>query len=219
MKRRWLIVLSCLALFALCAVRVYAVNHSALLTKYQTGAEVYEAGTNVELSGAMYYIDYADLTGYHMSVTGAELVKTADFLAGYGMTVEDLAALSAPGDSTDYSRYGYVYLVTAAFENDNWAGEQAYSVLLDNFLLVGLDYYIFPSGTINQIPDFNKDLDGASAFSIASGRTLEITLPYLIDTESERALSPEYLLQSQSKLLLTFYPTESYLKLPEPILR
>lgn len=59
------------------------------------------------------------------------------------------------------------------------------------------------------------ELNGSSAFSIGSNRKFEVTIPYLINTESENGVSLEYLQKSAPKLLLTVYPKEIYLKLPE----
>ena len=67
-----------------------------------------------------------------------------------------------------------------------------------------------------MISDFNPELDGASGFSIKSDRVFEVVLPYLIDTESEAGISLEHLLDSETKLLITLYPEESYLMLPTP---
>ncbi len=198
------------------AVRIWAVNHSPYLEKYKAGRVEYEEGSEVELPNAAYYVDTADLTGYHMKITDTKLMKTADFLAQYGMTAEDLKTYF-PEDDTVCEDYGLIYLVAAEFTNDRWAEPSDYSLILDNFLLVGTDYYVQPAtGSIGQIPGFNPELEGASAFSIGSSRVFTVTIPYLLDTESESRISLDYFLASHPRLLLTVYPEERYLELPEP---
>lgn len=204
-----------LFLTAAYAVRIWNVNHSEILAKYKPERVVYEEGTEVGLWNTEYYMDTADLTGYFMKVTGARVMETEQFLAQYHMTAEDLQSVSAE-DGAQYSSYGLICLVTVEFRNDNWSELSEDVVVLDNFLLVGTDYFINPAmGSIQQIEGFNPELGGASSFALGSSRVFEVTLPYLIDTKSEHGMSLTYFLHSDPKLLLAVYPEESYLALPE----
>ena len=151
-----------------------------------------------------------------MRVTNTKVMRTESFLAQYNTTMEELKAISLDGESS-FEKYGLVYLVTVEFWNKNWMKASEWPVLLDNFLLTGLDYFVLPATkSIHLISDFNPELDGASGFSIKSDRVFEVVLPYLIDTESEAGISLEHLLDSETKLLITLYPEESYLMLPTP---
>ena len=194
----------------LCGWRIWNVNHTKLIEKYKARTTVYEEGTDI------YYWDIAELDGYGMRVTNTKVMRTESFLAQYNTTMEELKAISLDGESS-FEKYGLVYLVTVEFWNKNWMKASEWPVLLDNFLLTGLDYFVLPATkSIHLISDFNPELDGASGFSIKSDRVFEVVLPYLIDTESEAGISLEHLLDSETKLLITLYPEESYLMLPTP---
>ena len=200
----------------LCGWRIWNVNHTKLIEKYKARTTVYEEGTDIYLSDAIYYWDIAELAGYGMRVTNTKVMRTESFLAQYNTTMEELKAISLDGESS-FEKYGLVYLVTVEFWNKNWMKASEWPVLLDNFLLTGLDYFVLPATkSIHLISDFNPELDGASGFSIKSDRVFEVVLPYLIDTESEAGISLEHLLDSETKLLIILYPEESYLMLPTP---
>lgn len=217
-KQRMVLIATLVIFYIICIVRVWNVNHSSLIEKYKAAKIVYDEGTNIDLSNATYYIDVADLTGYNMQVTSTEIMKTADFLAQYDLNVADLALLSGDND-TKYEDFELIYLVTVEFGNEKWMDKPEYSIILDNFLLVGLDYYVVPATrSINLISGFNSELGGSAAFSICSNRKFQVTIPYLIDTESENGISFKHLQKFPPKLLITVYPKESYIELPEAIM-
>lgn len=200
----------------LCGWRIWNVNHTKLIEKYKARTTVYEEGADIYLSDAIYYWDIAELDGYGMRVTNTKVMRTESFLAQYNITMEELKEISLDGESS-FEKYGLIYLVTVEFWNKNWMKTSEWPILLDNFLLTGLDYFVLPATkSIHLISDFNPELDGASGFSIKSDRVFEVVLPYLIDTESEAGISLEHLVDSETKLLITLYPEESYLMLPTP---
>lgn len=200
----------------LCGWRIWNVNHTKLIEKYKARTTVYEEGADIYLSDAIYYWDIAELDGYGMRVTNTKVMRTESFLAQYNITKEELKEISLDGESS-FEKYGLIYLVTVEFWNKNWMKTSEWPILLDNFLLTGLDYFVLPATkSIHLISDFNPELDGASGFSIKSDRVFEVVLPYLIDTESEAGISLEHLVDSETKLLITLYPEESYLMLPTP---
>lgn len=203
----------------LCGWRIWNVNHTKLIEKYKARTTVYEEGTDIYLSDAIYYWDIAELDGYGMRVTNTKVMRTESFLAQYNITMEELKEISLDGESS-FEKYGLIYLVTVEFWNKNWMKTSEWPILLDNFLLTGLDYFVLPATkSIHLISDFNTELDGASGFSIKSDRIFEVVLPYLIDTESEAGISLEHLMDSETKLLITLYPEESYLMLPTPTIK
>lgn len=203
----------------LCGWRIWNVNHTKLIEKYKARTTVYEEGTDIYLSDAIYYWDIAELDGYGMRVTNTKVMRTESFLAQYNITMEELKEISLDGESS-FEKYGLIYLVTVEFWNKNWMKTSEWPILLDNFLLTGLDYFVLPATkSIHLISDFNTELDGASGFSIKSDRIFEVVLPYLIDTESEAGISLEHLMDSETKLLITLYLEESYLMLPTPTIK
>lgn len=196
--------------------RIWNVNHTKLIEKYKARTIVYKEGTDIHLSDTFYYWDMAKLDGYGMRVTNTKVMRTEAFLEQHNTTMEELKEISLDGE-TSFEKYGLIYLVTVEFWNKNWMETSESPILLDNFLLTGLDYFVLPATkSIHLIPDFNPELGGASEFSIQSDRTFEVVLPYLIDTESEAGISLEHLTDSETKLLITLYPEESYLMLPAP---
>ena len=202
----------------LCGWRIWKVNHTKQIEKYKSKTTVYEVGTDLHLSDAIFYWDIAELEGYCMRVTNTKVMHTDSFLEQHNITMEELKELSLDGE-TSFDKYGLVYLVTVEFWNEKWMETSEWSVLLDNFLLTGLDYFVLPATrSINLISDFNPELGGASGFSIKSNRIFEVVLPYLIDTKSETGLSLEDITDSDTKLLITLYPEESYLMLPLPVI-
>lgn len=214
--RRKRIGLIALAVLLLIAGRIWKVNHSQSIKKYMADVMVYDVGSEIALPDASYYWDAADLEGYHMCVTETEIVNTESFLARYDMTLEELKELSAD-EAASFDDEKLVYMVTVKFWNTKWNEESDVTILLDNFVLIGSDFYVLPAtNSINRIVGFNSELNGASSFSIQSDRVFEVVLPYLIDTESETAVSLDDLLDSELKLLITVYPEELYLKLPSP---
>lgn len=206
-----------LVVIALCAARIYAVNHADWLDDHAAKTVVYDVGEEAELGSEYYFFSgYENLSGYYMTVDKAELVRTEALLAEYGMELSELEELSAPGAKADFSDCEYTYILTVRFGNRDFAANADYYIDLANFILVRPDWCLAPAtDSIMAIPLFNETLNGETAFGIASDRELELRIAYLIDTRSESALSPEYLTQSSPKLLLGQYPYETYLALPE----
>lgn len=200
----------------LCKWRIWNINHTKSIEKYKAKITVYEEGTDIQLSNAIYYWDIAKLDGYGMRVMNTKIMRTESFLAQHNITMEELQDISLDSENS-FQKYGFIYLVTVQFWNENWMDTSENSILLDNFLLTGLDYFVLPATkSINLIADFNPELNGASGFSIKSDRIFEVVLPYLIDTESETRISLGNLVNPETKLLITTYPEESYLILPVP---
>ena len=213
-----ILICTSILLSVLYCIHVRNLNLSETVKTIDSRRVVYAENAEVVLPNEMYYIDYADLSGYSINVTETELLDLDLFLAQYNISRQDLQSLSEIASLTDFTRYGYVYLITVEFYNSNWNKESTGIVLLDNFLLVGPDYYVWPNTeAINCISGFNPELNGSASFALVSDRVLKIQIPYLIDTETEYAISPSYLLESEPKLLLGFYPEEIYLELPEPL--
>lgn len=218
-KVSWIVgvMIVCLAFF--CGWRIWKVNHTKLIEKYKATTTVYKVGTDIHLSDAIYYWDIAELDGYGMRVTNTQVMRTESFLEQHNFTMEELEELSLDSEIS-FDKYGLVYLITTEFWNEKWTEASEWPILLDNFLLTGLDYFILPATkSINLISDFNPELGGASGFSIKSDRVFEVVIPYLIDTKSETGISLEDLTDSDIKLLITLYPEESYLMLPTPAIK
>ena len=84
----------------LCGWRIWNVNHTKLIEKYKARTTVYEEGTDIYLSDAIYYWDIAELAGYGMRVTNTKVMRTESFLAQYNTTMEELKAISLDGESS-----------------------------------------------------------------------------------------------------------------------
>lgn len=206
-----------LSAFVLCCMRIHSVNHATWLDDYSAKLIVLDEATQAELvSGYYYFSGYENLSGYYVRVEKAELIKTEDLLREYGMSLDDLEQMTTSGTlNTDYSRYEYVYIITANFGNRDYKNNADYYIELANFILVGPDYCVAPStDVVHAIPGFNEKLGDASAFGISSNNEFEVRIAYLIDTKSETGISVDYFLASKPKLLLGQYPYEVYLELP-----
>lgn len=204
--KKLLIAALCLIVTVLYGVRVYSVNHSPML-EYMPNKIVNKAGTRVEMAKGYYHIGYADLTGYYLQVESTRLVTTESLLAKYGMTMNDLERLNISPDCQ------YVYIVTATFDYEGEGDPTKKVVDLSSFKLVGPDYYFDFSTELNLLKGLNPKLDGNYMFAIGSGKPIEVELPFLIKTQSECAVSPEYLAKTKPKLLISTYPDEIYLEL------
>ncbi|MEE3419928.1 MAG: DUF5028 domain-containing protein [Lachnospiraceae bacterium] len=194
-------------------MRIWKVNHSYNVEHYLPSTKTYPAGSNVPLPSEMYYFDVNDLTGYHLQVTGTEIIRTEDYLKQHGASFKDLQEISQKPD-VDYYKYGLVYLVHADFTNDKWKEKSDSAVRLDDFLLTGSDYCVSPAtDTLTKLPDVNPELKGSSSFAIRHNRTFHVDIPYLIDTSTATHMTEKYLTQHRPKLLIAVYPEEIYLEL------
>lgn len=205
-KRKYALIISSLILVVLYGVRLYNINHSHVL-EYMPNKVIYESGTRVEMPAGYYNNGYADLTGYYLEAIDSRLLKTSDFLSEYGYSMDVLENLYYSQD------YQYVFLVTVTFDYEGEGDPTQKVIDLSDFKLVGLDYYFDCSVELNQLNNFNPILNGRHAFAIGSKKQIELTLPFLINTESEWSVSADYLLRSNPKLLISMYPDEVYLSL------
>ena len=211
----WVLVVVC----ALCAVRIAFVNHADWLEAFAATKTVYNEGAEVPFPAENYYFSgYKNLKGYYLRIEKTELIPLESLLSQYDMSLDDLIKLAYPGmeDKVDLSIYGLLYIVTASFWNLDFSNNQDYMINFMDHPLVGPDYLINPDiNGILAITEFNEELDGFM-FGIKSDRVMTFRIPYLIDTGSEASLTVDYLLSSDPKLLVGFYPEEIYLALPEP---
>ncbi len=212
MKRKWIVAALIAALLAAYGYRVYAVNTSELV-KYASPETIeYKVGEEVELVPGYYNVGYADLSGYHVKVTGARIVKMSELLAKYGC--DDSFYDAAGMDAVD-RQYQYAYILDAVFWFDGDNDPLANAIDLSSFKLVGSDYYCDFSYEIDKIEGFNSILNGNYMFSIGSGKKIELELPFLVNSDSEWAISTDYLLSHPPKLMVSQYPYEVYLSLPD----
>jgi hypothetical protein len=200
-------------------LRIWFVNNNEPITMYKSNIVRYDSEEEVRLLNESYYNDTVNLSGYRIKVLDYKIQKTDDFLKEYGVNWIDVGVpeiLNFYGGDKYYKKYTYIAIVTLSFFNES---DIADPVMLNNFLIVGNDYYLYPDmDTIGCIPEFNEVLNGMTGFKLASGNTVDIQIPYLIDTESENCLELDYLLDSNPSVLLSIYPDEVYLALPTPSL-
>jgi len=204
--KKLLIISLCLLAAVLYGVRVYNVNHSPIL-EYMPNKIVNEAGTRVGMPAGYYNTGYVDLSGYNIQVVGTRLAKTEDVLAEIGSSMDFFDQIEANENCQ------YVYIVTAIFDYDGEGDPTENAVDLSIFKLVGPDYYFNFDTMLNKQDGFNPKLQNNCMFSIGSGKPIEVELPFLIDTESEWSVSPEYLAKTNPKLLISQYPDEVYIEL------
>ncbi len=213
MKRKWIVAVVIAALLAAYGYRVYAVNTSEIVKYAEPETIEYKVGETVDLMPGYYNTGYVDLSGYHVKVTGARIVKISDILEKYGCAEEDF--YDAPDVDRVDRQYQYAYVLDAVFWFDGDNDPLKNAIDLSNFKLVGDDYYSDFSYEINKIEGYNASLDGNCMFSIGSGKKIELELPFLVNSDSVWAVSVDYLLSHPPRLLTSQYPYEVYLSLPD----
>lgn len=212
-KKNVRLLLSVTILFAIVVLyvwRVYQVNHSALMTLVPSVQE-YSMSQDISLPSGFYNRGYLDQTGYHVQVTNCMLHKV-DELAEYGyISPEEQKLLQNITDNA------LIIIVSATFRFEGNGDPLNGIVDMSDYQIVGPDYYINCSTTLNEMCLFNKFLSGNSAFSIASGRDIDVQIPFLVDTTSVHAIDKEFLVNNDIRLLLSRYPIELYVKLELPL--
>ena len=204
-----------MALAALWGWRVYELNHDPVVEYARRETVEYAAGETVDLVASDYPSGWADLTGYHMKVTGARLVNTIDLLRENGYDESFF-------DTTDYSdEYALVVLVDTVFWYDGADDPKEKPIDLTNLRLVGADWDCWYCWEIEELGFLNPVLEGGSVFAIVSGKELALTLPFILKTDpggffdtSIGGVSADDILKSPRRLLLAEYPTEVYAELP-----
>lgn len=204
-----------MALAALWGWRVYELNHDPVVEYARRETVEYAAGETVDLVASDYPSGWADLTGYHMKVTGARLVNTIDLLRENGYDESFF-------DTTDYSdEYALVVLVDTVFWYDGADDPKEKPIDLTNLRLVGADWDCWYCWEIEELGFLNPVLEGGSVFAIVSGKELALTLPFILKTDpggffdtSIGGVSADDILKSPPRLLLAEYPTEVYAELP-----
>ena len=204
-----------MVLAALWGWRVYDLNHDPVVEYARRETVEYAAGEPVDLVASGFPSGWADLTGYHMKVTGARLVNTIDLLRGNGYDESFF-------DTTDYSdEYALVILVDTVFWYDGAEDPKEKPIDLTNLRLVGADWDCWYCWEIEELGFLNPVLEGGSIFAIVSGKELALTLPFILKTDpggffdtSIGGVTAKDILKSPPRLLLAEYPTEVYAALP-----
>lgn len=204
-----------MVLAALWGWRVYDLNHDPVVEYARRETVEYAAGEPVDLVASDFPSGWADLTGYHMKVTGARLVNTIDLLRGNGYDESFF-------DTTDYSdEYALVILVDTVFWYDGAEDPKEKPIDLTNLRLVGADWDCWYCWEIEELGFLNPVLEGGSIFAIVSGKELALTLPFILKTDpggffdtSIGGVTAKDILKSPPRLLLAEYPTEVYAALP-----
>lgn len=204
-----------MVLAALWGWRVYDLNHDPVVKYARRETVEYAAGETVDLVASDFPSGWADLTGYHMKVTGARLVNTIDLLRENGYDESFF-------DTTDYSdEYALVVLVDTVFWYDGADDPKEKPIDLTNLRLVGADWDCWYCWEIEELGFLNPVLEGGSVFAIVSGKELALTLPFILKTDpggffdtSIGGVTAKDILKSPPRLLLAEYPTEVYAALP-----
>lgn len=170
----------------------------------------------IELQDTMFFNGYAELSGYSMEVLDFTISHTAEFLEKYNVSRDETivqGSVQLYWDEEYCERYDHIAIVTCRSRRDS--SEATDPVMLNNFLLVGGDFYLYPSfDTLGHIAGFNEELNGAEGFVLLPDCEVTVQIPYLIDTKSDQAISLRHVEKSYLKLLISLYPEEVYLGLP-----
>lgn len=187
-------------------IRVYNINHSEILD-YLPQTAMHNMDEVVAIPSGFYNQGYTDMRGYFMEVKDCKLIRLAD-LSSEGYIQQNEIPLLPHTDSCEY-----VMLIKAVFHFEGNGDPLKGVIDLSNFSVVGSDYYMNYSSEFNELALFNKFLNGSSQFSIASGKHIEVILPFLIPGESPWRIEPEYIIGDNISLLFSRYPSEEYINL------
>lgn len=195
-----------IAAASLYTIRVYNINHSEIFD-YLPKTAMHNMDEVVAIPSGFYNQGYTDMSGYFMEVKDCKLIKLAD-LSLEGYIPQNEIPLLPHTDSCEY-----VMLIKTVFHFEGKGDPLKGVIDLSNFSVVGSDYYINYSSEFNELALLNKFLNGSSQFSIASGKHIEVILPFLIPGESPWRIEPEYILNDDIVLLFSRYPSEECIKL------
>lgn len=204
--RRIVAALTALLIIGVYIWRVYRVNNSPILTHMAEVVEFSEK-CDVPLPSGYYNRGYLKQDGYYANVSGSILCRI-DELNKLGITTreEEKAIHAATGSE-------WIIIVSADFHFAGDTDPLEGIIDLSDYKLVGPDYCLDCSIQLNEIGVFNKFLSGNSAFSIASGKTIHVELPFIVETNGAHGIAPDYIRTHELKLLLSRYPVETYVKL------
>jgi len=206
--RKSVAALLCILTLSLYGARAYIVNHSYVID-FLPKNSVCEFGERVEMADGYYNNGRMDLSGYYIEIIDTQIVQMESFLAVHEMTKEflDMVGLSQSNQ--------YLCIVTAVFDYKGTSNPIEKIIDLTSLMLVGPDYYLDYSYEVNWLEGFNPMLQGNSQFTIRNNASIEIELPFPIDTQSLNAVPINYFIKSEPKLLISTYPEEIYLELGE----
>jgi hypothetical protein len=189
--------------------RVYRVNHSAL-TDLAPSVQEYSMGQEILLPPGFYNRGYLDQSGYQVQVTDCALCRVNELAERGYISHEEQKTIQHLTDDE------LIIIVSARFRFEGDGDPLNGIIDMSDYQVVGPDYYINCSTILNETGLFNKFLSGSSAFSIASGRNVDVQIPFIVDTTSVHALDKEFIFDNGIKLLLSRYPVELYVKLELP---
>lgn len=196
-----------LVLGCACFIRIYLLNNAEYL-KLLPNKVVYEKGESAALNSGDYYFSSYDLDGYYVKVLDYQILTVKEFLQNHD---EDQSFLNKHDLPLEID---HICIVTTEFD---YKGKKKVSnkkaINLAEFKIVGTDYYINPTTEFNKMGGFNSKLKGNSVFAITSGKPFIVDLAYLLPSNYENKITPDYFEQSEPKILVTYYPDERYLKL------
>lgn len=205
-KRRLILIIAVLLLASLYMYRVYQVNNSPLL-EYVPRVQEYSMGQDVSIPSGFYNRGYLDQTGYYINVTDSGMYRIDD-LYELGFISEDAQKYIETIINDEW-----IIIVSATFHFEGNGDPLVGVIDMSDYKLVGPDYYIDCSTELNELAIFNQFLAGSSAFSIGSGKDIEVQIPFLIDEDSPQAIKPDFIINHKLSLLLSRYPDETYVVL------
>lgn len=203
MKKIMCIVLPILLLLA--GIRIAVINID--VQNKVPSKEVFPFGAVVPLGETYFFHEGEVVDGYTIEVKKSDLMTMDEFLNLYNQTSQYLI------DTQFSDWFDHVYLLNVTFTNESndYYGEQG--VDLFHYKLVGPDYYLQVFEELLDIA--NPKLQGGIKFTMEKGKSIDIALPFSINTQSETATSIEYVQRTKPRLLVSQYPTKIYLEISE----
>lgn len=201
MKKVICIGLPILVLFA--SVRIASINID--VSKQIAKEETHPFGAVVPFEKNYFFNESETIDGYTIEVKEANIITMDDFLALCEETPQYLIDVQF----SDWFDHVYLVIVTFTNESNDWYGVQG--VDLFHYKLVGPDYYLQVFEELHGIA--NPRLQGGERFTLEKGNSIDVVLPFSINTQSETATSIDYVERTKPKLLISQYPTKIYLEI------
>lgn len=210
-KKKHLLLLLLLLLIPLYSYIVYRANSSELVEFARPTTFQYQLGDKVPLVKGYYNVGFADLSGYYVTITGAHIEKTHDFLSKYNLD----ESFFDKNDIQFIQNNEYLCIVDAVFSFCGEKNPLDNAIDLTSFRLVGPNYYCNYSYELSGIDSFNPILKGNNIFSIGSGKDIELQLPFWINTKSAGSgISVEELSSHPPRLMVSECPIRVYISMP-----
>lgn len=191
--KRWIVTTLFLGCAALVGIRIYHINKDLKVGK----DVIFEKGEEVEFGENFTQNSLECINGYTVKVLDSELITTEEYYEKY---------LKLPPVSNSMEKH--YYIVRVEFQNKSCEKGTSVGINLPMMPLLGLNYQM--SVSYDTFSQANPNIPSLG-FSLESGTSIEVVLPYPIFYHAEQNL--ESMKKIPPMLQITEYPERRLLKI------